>query len=90
MHFHVGYNMPGYLPEMDPYIVGSERAAVGAVNREVRFLNEGECGEPSHDGKHGPYRVSGGDGDYYLTPRPCADGAELHAWYQACAGCEES
>ena len=78
-HYHVGYNMPGYLPEMDPYTVASPRAAIGAVNGEVKQLNDW-CGTDGHN--HGSYRVTGSDGDYYLTPRDCAGtGAQLHVWY---------
>lgn len=90
MHFHVGYNMPGYLPEMDPYVVGSKRAAISAVTEEARRLNEDPCMDDAHSGRHGPYVKRGGNGDIWLTPRPCAgSGATIHVWYQACPGCGE-
>lgn len=89
-HYHVGYNMPGYMPEMDPYVVSSKRAAISAVKDEASHLNDDYCEE--HNGRHHPYVASGRatDGDIWLAPRDCAGtGAELHIWYQGPCMCPE-
>lgn len=86
-HYHVGYNMPGYLPEMDPYVVASKRAAISAVADEARRLNDW-CGVDGHG--HGAYRRSGGYGDVWLAPRDCAgSGAEFHVWMDGPCMCAE-
>ena len=84
-HYHVGYNMPGYMPEMDVYTVSSKRAAISAVADEARLLNSDPCDVEAHNGRHGRYVKRGGNGDIWLTRRePCGYGADLHVWYQEC------
>ena len=80
-HYHVGYNMTGYLPEMDPYTVSTKRDAINAARTEARMLNDDPCSNDAH--YHGNYVQQGSDGDYYLMPRECANvgGAQLHVWY---------
>lgn len=87
-HYHVGYNMAGYMPEMDVYVVGSKRAAISAVANEARTLNDW-CGNDGHD--HGSYVKSGGRGDIWLEPRECGGvgGATMHVWYDGPCGCAE-
>lgn len=87
-HYHVGYNMAGYSPEMDPYVVSSKRAAVNAVANEYRSLNDW-CGTDGHN--HGSYVKSGGNGDIWLTPRECGGvgGATLHIWSDGPCTCVE-
>jgi len=85
-HYHVGYNVPGYIPEMDVYVVTSKRDAISAVADEARRLNDDTCMNDAHNGRHGPYIKRGGNGDIWLEARGCAgSGADYHVWYQPCA-----
>lgn len=47
-HYHIGWNMPGYLPEMEPWIVwGSEEDARRAIAHEILYHadQEGNAGD---------------------------------------------
>lgn len=35
MHYHVGWNLSGYLPEMEPYIVGDIETALTELRNEI-------------------------------------------------------
>lgn len=35
MHYHVGWNLTGYLPEMDPYIVGDIETGIKELSDEI-------------------------------------------------------
>lgn len=71
----VGSNMPGYLPDSDPYIVGTRRAAVMASRDEAQRALEADYDlDPADRG-----RVTGRAGDYWYVPAP-GGGAQYHYW----------
>lgn len=88
-HYHVGYNMPGYMPDPDSvHTVGSKRQAAASIMSDVEAYQDMDCIEHGYD--HKPYHKAGRakDGDVWLTPRECIGGSDFHFWYQACV-CDE-
>lgn len=48
-HYHIAINVPGYLPEGEPYTVSSLRAARAPPADEARRYREGEWDLPRKD-----------------------------------------
>jgi len=38
MHYHVGHNMPGYLPESEPMFAESKTEAIALLRSEKEFV----------------------------------------------------
>lgn len=84
IHYHVGVNTPGYLPEGEPYRVDtlvSARAAVAYEKR--RIIDEDWTDEGSAWSASGSSRT----GSVYLD-RKDGSGLGLHIWYQPCSDAE--
>jgi hypothetical protein len=81
-HYHVGQNIPGYLPmDDDPPMFTDRRSAVRYASERARELVEDDReGDPEYARNR---RKSGSDGDYYVV----GDGHDLgiHVWTVDCA-----
>lgn len=81
-HYHVGSNVPGYLPEGDIYTVSSKKEAAAAVAIDVREYRDSQWDLPRQDRRvgHGSAR----DG-YVHFERP-GDSYDLGIsfWWKAC------
>lgn len=66
MHYHVGYNMPGYLPDQDPWVTNSESAA-----KESMIETLDRHGEDAYLRREGPARDDQGrfDVDLFVAAR---------------------
>ncbi len=81
-HYHVGSNVPGYLPEGDVYMVASKREARAAVASDVRRYRDEEADLPRAQRRTG--HGSARDG-YVKFERP-GDAYDLGLifWWQRC------
>ena len=81
-HYHVGSNVPGYLPEGDTYTVSSKKAAAAAVADEVRRYRESEWDLPRNERRTG----HGNSNDGYVHFKRPGDVYDLGIsfWWQQC------
>ena len=72
-HYHVGYNMPGYLPENDPDVCKLKSDAL----RGLKFWRD-------HLNEENEYRQEGklAWGDVYLRAK--RGGPDWHLWISKC------
>lgn len=73
----VGSNMPGYLPDSDPYIVRTKRSAIQASREDAQRHYDDERGEGYR------IRLTGARGDYWVEPE---EGATIHYWVHPVVG----
>ena len=43
MHYHIVSNVPGYMPDSEPYRVETKGEAISALVEEKRWLIDGGC-----------------------------------------------
>lgn len=90
-HYHVGHNITGYIPDSDPYVVSSHRAAVSASYQDARDHVSDDDYYSATPEERRLYNISkptmaGCDGDYWVD-----DGRSLdtHYWISGPCMCEE-
>lgn len=90
LHYHVGSNTPGYLPEGDVYTVSTKRDAISALADHVKRYRESEYDLPRSQRRTG--KGSAASGDVYFDRPGDAYDLGLHFWWTACTedDCESS
>jgi hypothetical protein len=97
--WHIGQNMPGYIPNEDPYcLYGTEDEAKHAARDEaIRALDycNGDCFDHMDEAERPEEHTVTGDldtsGDYWLDESDCGmiGSGGLHIWYAQCDEPEE-
>lgn len=79
-HYHVGRNMPGYLPESDVYTTTSKCDAARMVAADAR-----ETWEQIASSSDRPYRQGRASEGYVIVGnRDSISGREIAHWYESC------
>jgi hypothetical protein len=80
-HFHIGENIPGYLPSHGPYVVDTESEAQAIVAQAVKDYLDEEADLPAADRR---LPESGGDG-LIVMQRPGDPTDQGYAyWWSRC------
>ena len=80
-HYHVGNNIPGYLPD-NTYRVETKRDAQKALAEEVRRYRDEQWQQPSiyrRTGEGSAYR-----GDVFFKNRHAWHDLGIHFWWSVC------
>ncbi len=81
-HYHIGSNIPGYLPDSDVYAVNTKRDATAAVADEVRRYRESEWDLPRSQRRTGHGSARNGYVKFKRTGDPYDLGIVF--WWSAC------